>query len=35
MDELKKITGKEDIHFLQLNLEDIKSSKAAAEELMR
>lgn len=35
MEEIKKPTGKNDIHFLKLDLGDIKASKAAAEELIR
>lgn len=32
--ELKAVTGKDDIHFLQLDLGSIKASKAAAEEFL-
>ena len=35
IDELKKITGKESIFFLELNLADLDSVKAAAEEFIR
>lgn len=34
MEELREITGKEDVHFLKLDLGDIKASKSAAEELV-
>lgn len=35
MEELREITGKEDVHFLKLDLGDIKASKSAAEELVK
>ena len=35
IDELKSSTGKETIYFLQLNLADLDSVKAAAEEFIR
>lgn len=35
IEELKKVTGKNNIHFLKLDLGDIKASKASAEELLR
>lgn len=35
IEDLKQITGKDDVHFLKLDLGDIKASKAAAEELIR
>lgn len=33
--DLKKVTGKEDIHFLSLDLSSFSSIKAAAEEFKR
>ncbi|KLO07554.1 NAD-binding protein [Schizopora paradoxa] len=35
IEELKKLAGKEDIHFLQLDLADLASIKHTAEEFMR
>jgi hypothetical protein len=35
IDELKDITGKDSVFFLQLNLADLDSVKAAADEFMR